>query len=400
MATFEINAANTNSVQSDLTEQFKSVIERHILESYGKAECYPALLFRQGKRKMLQINVPAIHLPTLLKSKPSDEKKNDPHSGKNRPVIKGHIKEIRDYIVDRAQAEKKWILGTLTANVPENKIEIVPIWGGVCLVKIPRGVFLEITDGQHRTRAIQELIMSEGDSRDFISEDSFPITLVLEDDHRQSQMDFRDMAQTVPLPKSLLVSFGALGRDGITQKIVEQVPMFRNKTEKISSTPGSGSKFIYTINYVAKAVSSAFANDSNAELLDYELEASAQALSTCFQNFFSQCRETKQVFEKEKLDKDEAGFFRENCLLGVSVGLEILGRLLHCTYDEETNSFDEDKVSQLAKLNWSRESSLWKDNVVRIDPKPKNPAKPYKITASASAVATAVKVVKAQLGWK
>lgn len=397
MATFDINESYTTSTQTDLAKQFQAVIERHILESYGKAQCYPALRFQQGKREMLQINVPAIELPALLKAKPSDA--NDPNSGKNRPLKKEHADEIKDYVLHRTRANKPWILGTLTANVAEGKIEILPIWGSICLVKIPRGVFLEITDGQHRTRAIQEVIMSEADERDLISEDSFAITLVLEGELRQCQTDFRDMAQTFPLPKALLVSFGALGRDGITQVLVDEVPMFKGKTQKIHASPGSGTKFIYTSNYVAKAVSCAFANQPDAELLDYDVEESAAALAKCFNQFFSECSNTRDIFAKEELKPEDASIFKDNCLLGVSVGIEILARLLYCTYKKDSNCFDTEKVSQLAQLDWGRESHLWEDNVVRLDPKPKDPAKPYKITASGSAVNTAVKMVKAKLEW-
>ena len=46
---------------------------------------------------MLQINVPAQDLPTLLQAKPSTD--NDPDSGKNRPEVKGHAEEIKDYLL-------------------------------------------------------------------------------------------------------------------------------------------------------------------------------------------------------------------------------------------------------------------------------------------------------------
>lgn len=397
MMTVDINDSSNNSDRNDLAKQVEAVIGQQIIDSHGEADCYPALRFRQGKRDMLQINVPATHLPTLLKAKPSDD--NDPNSGKNRPLKKEHANEIKDYVLQRTKANKPWILGTLTANVSEKKIEIIPIWKKTCLVKIPRGVFLEITDGQHRTRAIQELIMSQGDERDLIKDDYFAITIVLEEGLRQCQTDFRDMAQTFPLPKALLVSFGGLGRDGITQLLVDEVPMFKGKTQKIQAAPGSGSKFIYTSNYVAKAVSCAFANDPDAELLTYDVEESAKILTQCFNQFFSECPNTKDIFIKEELRPDEASFFKDNCLLGVSVGLEILGRLIYYTYKKDSNCFDSEKVSQLAQIDWGRENPLWKDNVVRLDPKPKDPAKPYKITASGSAVNTAVKILRLHLGW-
>lgn len=400
MTSLQTNEASNNSVHPEQKQPVDTLIEPYIVKHFREAECYPGLSFRQGGRDMLQINVPASHVPILLEAKPSDATKNNPHSGKNRPRVKGHAEEIRDYVVDRAKARKPWILGTLTANVSRDKIDIIDFGKGVCLVIIPKGVSLDITDGQHRTFAIQELRQSS--ERSSISEDSFPITLVLEDDFRQCQTDFRDMAQTKPISKAQLVSFGDLGRDGITQELVERVPMFHDKTQKIKASPGSGTKFIYTSNYIAKAVSYAFANDSSDELLNRDSKQSAEVLVQCFNQFFSECFDTKYIFEKkvEELTVDEVSAFREDCLLGVSVGLEILGRLLYCTYDDDSNAFDEVMVSKIAKLDWSRESDLWKNNVVRQDPNPKEPTKPYKITASGSNVRIAVEAAKTQLGWK
>ncbi len=397
MPSSETNQANIKTTHSELTEQFKAMIERYILDNYRDADCYLGLSFQQGRRTMLQINVPASHLPFLLKAKPSDTTKNEPQSGKNRPLNVNHIEQIKNYIISRTESHKKWILGTLTANVSKEKIEIIEFFYGFCLVIIPKSVSLDITDGQHRTSALQDLIISA--ERSLISEDSFPITLVIEDSDRQSQMDFRDMAQTFPIPKSLLVSFGALGRDEITRETIEIVSMFRGKTEKIKASPNSKSKLIYTTNYIARAVSLVFTNDSNDELLNYDIEESAKALGECLNQFFSECIHTKEIADKVELTVEEVVEFKETCLLAISVGLEILGRLLYCTYDKNSNSFDVEKVSQLAKLDWSRKSLLWKDNVVRVDPTPKDPAKPYKITFAASAVATAVKVVKERLGW-
>jgi DNA sulfur modification protein DndB len=397
---FEMNSSNNDpnvAYNPDLAKQFQAVIEKHILDSYGKAQCYPALIFRQGKRKMVQINVPAIEVPALLKAKPSND--NDPNSGKNRPLDTKHSDEIKKYISHRAKADKPWILGTLTANVAKGKIHIVHIWGDICLVKIPRGVFLEITDGQHRTRAMQQIIMSEGDERDLISNDSFAITLVLEDDLRQCQTDFRDMAQTKTLPPALLVSYGGLGRDGITQILVDESQMFKNKTQKVKTSPGSGSKYVYTSNFVAKAVGCALTNNPNAELINCDVDESAKLLNKHFNLFFSECSYTRNIFLQDELKPEEATNFKEVCLLGMSVGLEILGRLMNSCYDKQNNFFDESKIIELTQLNWLRESELWRNNVVRLDQSPKDPKKPFKISASATSVFMAVKQAKEKLEW-
>ncbi|ALF53727.1 DGQHR domain-containing protein [Nostoc piscinale CENA21] len=371
----------------------------HFFSKYHRERCYPGLLFKQGKRTMLQINIPASDFSGLLQAKPSTG--NDPDSGKNRPEVKGHAEEIKQYVVERAKKDKPWIVGTLTANVNPKDITIIELGRGICLVVIRRGVKLDITDGQHRKRAIHELIESAEGS--LISDDDFPITLVLEGDFRQCQTDFKDMAQTRQLDKSLLLSFGEFsGRVGITKELIQRVPMFQDKTEKIKSSPATKQKLIYTTNFIARFVSCVFTNDPNHQLRDYDVYTTSDALVICLNKFFSQCSNTEYIFDTsvEDLTEAEVAAFKDDCILGVSVGLEVLGRLLYYTYSKTDNYFNEEKILQLSQIDWSRENSLWKDNIVRIDPKPKNPDKPYKLSTAANAVNDAVKMVIMQLEWR
>lgn len=383
--------------ESETSPRLDPFLEPYFAKHH-REKCYPGLIFRQGKRQMVQINVPADDLPTLLQAKPSSD--NDPDSGKNRPEVKGHAEEIKEYILKRSSNGKPWILGTLTANVDPSKIDIIELGRGICLVVIPRGVKLDITDGQHRKSAIQDLIM--GEFGEVIGDNDFPITLVLEPDFNQCQTDFRDMAQTKQLDKSLLLSFGEFeGRVGITKRVVDEVFMFRGKTEKIKNSPALKKKLIYTNNYIIRAVSCAFTNDPNNELRGYDVDRASDSLVKTLNEVFSECSHTRHIFETnpEDLTIEQVAEFRENCVLGISVGLDILGRLLYYTYNQNSMSFESSQVSQIALLNWSRDSHLWKDNVVLIDPKPKNPAKPYKISYVSSAVRIAVNRAKTHLGW-
>ena len=387
----------TNNLQSEPNQRLDEVLEPYFAK-YHRQKCYPGLIFQQGNRKMVQINVPADDLPTLLQAKPSTG--NDPDSGKNRPEVKGHVDEVKEYLLKRAQRNKPWILGTLTANVAPDDIELVELGRGICLVVIPRRVKLDITDGQHRKRAIHELI--ESPEGELVADNDFPITLVLEGDKRQCQTDFRDMAQTKSLDKSLLLSFGEFeGRVGITKTLIDRVPMFEDKTERIKGSPSTKNKLIYTTNYIAKAVSCAFVNDPNNELKDYDVDKSSEALISCLNQFFSECRQSQRIFETsvEDLTVDEIGAFKEGCILGRSVGLEILGRLLYSTYKQGSHYFEAEKVSQIAQLDWSTGSHLWQGNIVKVDPNVENPAKRYSISASASPVKIAVSVAKSELGW-
>jgi DNA sulfur modification protein DndB len=226
--------------------------------------------------------------------------------------------------------------------------------------------------------------------------------LVLEGDFSQCQTDFRDMAQTKQLDKSLLLSFGEFsGRVGVTKELIKRVPIFSGKTEKIKSLPATKQKLIFTTNYIARFVSCVFTNDPNNQLRDYDVLEASDALVKCLIQFFSECSNTEYIsgITTEELTVDEVAAFKDDCLLGVSVGLEILGRLLYCIYSEEDNSFNQENISELAQIDWSRENPLWKDNVIRVDPKPKNPDRPYKIVPAVGAVTDAVRMAKIKLGW-
>ena len=381
----------------ELNQNLRQVLESYLLKYYREKH-FLGLRFRQGKRDMIQINVPAHDLPIILQTKHSEN--NDPDSGKNRPEVQGHAEEVKQYIMKRIEKDKPWILGTLTANIDPDLIKVIEIARELCLVVIPRGVKLDITDGQHRKSAIHELIESSEGA--LIGDNDFPITLVLEKDFNQCQTDFRDMAQSKALDKSLLLSFGEFeGRIGIMKTIQEQVPIFKDKTERIKNTPSTKKKLIYTSNYIVKLVSCAFANDINAELENWDVETSSNALMNALNKFFSECEQTKQIFETETQDLtvEKVADFKEYCILGRYVGLEVLGKLLYSIYDKNNHYFDNDKVHQLSQIDWSRKGQLWTGNIVTIDPNPKNPAKPYKISMSMSSVKIAVDKVKMQLGW-
>ncbi len=384
-------SGNTSDlVNSELIESIQKSIEPIMVQGYRKGQTFLAMGSQHGKRLMLQINVHSSEIPTLLTSRNVAEDSNNPNSGKNRPINDNHVIKIKDYIKERVKAENKWILGTITANIDPDKSKIMyqKIWGDLYVAFIFNSTSLEITDGQHRKKAIEELLSED---RDLISDVTFPVNLVLEGDLSQCQTDFRDMAQTLSIPQSLLVAYGGYGKDAIAKEIVEQVNLFRNKTQKIKATPGSKTGYIYTINYVAKLVSCAFTGKPTDKLseinTDKLVKERAKELSECLNYFFSHYAQTANDFdkdshwrkmakltgdilEKEKVHWKVATDFRENCILGISVGLETLGDLLFYTLDSESNQFDRNKVKHLAEsIDWSRQGKHWQDTLIVPDGK-------------------------------
>lgn len=390
---------NFELVNSELTQAIQQSIQPIMVQGYRRGQTFLAVGAQHGERLMLQINVHATEIPTLLRSRSVAEDSNDPSSGKNRPVNDKHVEAIKDYIVERADSNNKWILGSITANVAPNRIQYQRIWGDLYVVFIPNNTSLEITDGQHRKKAITELIESEDDERDLINEATFPVNLVLEGDFEQCQTDFCDMAQTYPIAKSLLVAYAGFGRDAIAKEVTEAVDIFRNKTQKIKSTPGSRTGHIYTINYISKLVSCAFAGNPSNKLSEINTEelvkAKAEVLSDCLNHFFSTYPKTRHLATQEKLKWQEVAEFREGNILGISVGLEILGYLLHYAYNSEENYFVLDKVNQIAKIDWSKPGECWKETVVI-----NNGKGGFKISAGRGSVSVALERCIEQLGWK
>ena len=384
----------TQHLNSELTQQLNGVLEPYFAR-YHRQKCYLGLVFNQGKRKMIQINVPADDLPTLLQAKHSRD--NNPDSGKNRPEVKGHVEEVKEYVLKRVSKNKPWILGTLTANVDPEKIAVTQLGRGICFVVIPRGTKLDITDGQHRKRAIHELITSsEGE---LIGDNDFPITLVLEGDKRQCQIDFRDMAQTRQLDKSLLLSFGEFeGKVGIVKSIIDNVSMFKDKTERISNSPSSKKKLIFTMNYLARFVGCAFTNDPKNNLEDCNVEILSESLTSALNLFFSECNHTKYIHQvsHDDLTIEDVTGFKENCILGKSVGIEVLGRLFYEAQNDHDNSFNLTKISQLAQLDWSKKSRVWEGNIILNNA---DSSQSFKVVTNSSAVKMAISVAKNALGW-
>jgi DNA sulfur modification protein DndB len=382
-------------VTEELAKGIQNAIQPIMVQGYRTAQTFLACGAKQGDRLMLQINVHATEIPTLLRNRSVDVNSNDPRSGKNRPVNEKHVQAIKDYIIERASVGNKWILGAITANVDPERIKYQHIWGDLYVVMIPNNTSLEITDGQHRKRALSELVESEGPERDYVSNSTFPVTLVLEGDLDQCQTDFRDMAQTLAIAKSLLVAYGNFGRDAVAKELVQSVDMFRHKTQMIKSTPGSRTKYIYTINYIAKMVSCAFTNNPSDKLSglndEAKISSATEALSEALNTFFEACSDSSDMVESDEISTDKATTFKENSLLGVSVGLEILGRLLYRTLDQENQSFDTSMIEQMAQdIDWSKNGDLWQGTVV-LDS--------GKISAGRGSVNDAVVAAIDHLGW-
>jgi len=100
-----------------------------------------------------------------------------------------------------------------------------------------------------------------------------------------------------------------------------------------------------------------FPSEANAELLKYDtqelVEAEADKLSSWLSRFFSCCPCTAPLVAKAELTIADVASFKSSSILGISVGLEILGYLIH-----RSAATPEQLATQ---LDWSKTGAIWKD---------------------------------------
>ena len=340
-----------NSDTTLLSKKLGEIIEPIQLASYGRERVYVGIGDYQGGRLIIQIVVYLSEISTLIPAT-------------NRPVNNSHIKDIKDYMLCRIKAGKPWILGSLTVNVNPDSIKWQRIGYNFYIITIPNATKFKITDGQHRYRAIAELMASDEHRRLFANE-QIPLTLILEDDPKQADVDFGDMAQTMPLSSALLVAFGATGRDAIAKVVAQKVHLFRNSTQWFKASPGTGSKYIYTLNYIAQLVGCAMKGEYDAQLDEYDtdvqIEEVATELSGVLNDFFSCCLITAELVEVEDISPPQVAQFRSNSILGLSIGLEILGHIIYlCRQHLHTD--DTITIKQIATMiDWSRNGDWWSE---------------------------------------
>lgn len=323
------------------------IIEPLRLETYGKERVYFGLGDYQGRRLIIQFPVYFSEIPALIPTVI------------NRPVNATHVQEIKNYIISRIQSKKAWILGSLTVNVDSSDIYYQSIGSHLYIVKIPNGTAMQVTDGQHRIRAIAELMASD-EYRSLIAEEQIPLALVLDSNPKQAALDFRDMALGQSLSEAMLVAFNSVGRDAIAQAVARKVHLFRNSTEWFKASPGTGTKNIYALNYIAGLVGCAKAGDANAQLVEYDTPESidevATELSEWLNDFFSHCPCTAMLVKSEELTVADVDCFKRSSLLALSVGLEILGHHYHRS--------PATSVELATQVDWSRTNDWWRNLIV------------------------------------
>lgn len=370
----------------------------------------PGILFRQGQRHCVSTAIPVRRVRTHLEVKPAKERGNvaDVKDATNRPVMKDHVGSIAQYL--RENVGGRYILPPMTLNVQQRISVYVPQavlnggFGTVYLV-VPETARLSVTDGGHRTNGIIKASTEmSGDEAAHFDQDAIAAMITLESDLVQVHQDFADCSKTKPLPKSQLAAYDRRNpANGLVLDLIELCPLFEDKIDSTSKTLSATSINLFLTNQVRQLVKELLFGDYG--MADFQFEKKAKDLlgnneSEQYQTELARFVEfVKIVTESTPVLKEIAGLptgtprniikdrRAEGWICLTATGMNILGRIGHELFRDSVKDWQAVAV-RLGGIDWSRESALWRGNVVRVG----------RITTQRAPVRIAVEKVRREIG--
>ena len=208
--------------------------------------------FRQGGRDVYAF---VLDLETLDKQLP-DRVDDRVVKDANRPLTPSHAKNIQKYLETRDD----WLLGTLLLGVSPDAVDFQSYLeepNEVCSVgdfqiRTDALASMKMFDGQHRRRAIKDVLSELSHSRRYaeklsaLRESSLPVMVYVEDDINALRQMFADAAQTRAIERNTVTRFDL--RDAFNMAalwIAENSDLFADRVEmERSSVPRSSQKII------------------------------------------------------------------------------------------------------------------------------------------------------------
>lgn len=222
----------------------------------------PAHRFQQGGRDVYSFTLDLKTLDGLLPQRIEDDVVRDA----NRRLTPSHAKNIENYLNERDD----WLLGSLLLGISPDAIRFHPYQDesgqdsanfGELRILANQTSTMRIFDGQHRRRAISELIKTLEDDEDRTEKRatmlgaSLPVVLYVEEDVRNLQQMFADAAKTKPIESNTVVRFDqhdAFNLVALT--MTEESELFKGRVEMERTTVSRTSRSLIAINQLAAAL--------------------------------------------------------------------------------------------------------------------------------------------------
>ncbi len=219
----------------------------------------PAHRFRQGGRDVYYFALSLETLDGLLPQRVEDDVVKDA----NRRLTPSHAKNIQAYLDEK----EDWLLGSMMLGIAQDAVEFQPYANedgtvsqnfGEMRIRTNRVNTMRIFDGQHRRRAIQDVlaVLSQSERRadklDALRKASMTIVLYAEDNIRTLQQMFVDASKTKRIEQHVVALFDQRDAFNLTAvRLAEEGRTFKGRVEMESSSVSATSQSLLAINQLA-----------------------------------------------------------------------------------------------------------------------------------------------------
>jgi DNA sulfur modification protein DndB len=264
-----------------------------------------------------------------------------PEMRAQRVLNKQRIPEMKDYVLNNRDC---YVFSALTASVDgEMQFILAKSSVGIGTLKISSNARIIINDGQHRRAAIEAAL---SDCPDLRYED---IAIVLYHDIglARSQQMFTDLNRYAIRPtKSLNILYD--NRDKFSMLIkecIEQIPMFRGKTENEKSTISNRSTSLFTLSGIFHA--------TMLLLKDVPEEECRETIC----GYWNAVTENMLVWQQAKNKLIKPDDFRQKYICAHAIALKALGEIgNHLVRQHPDKTLWRQKLAFLQTLNWDKQS--------------------------------------------
>ena len=346
----------------------------------------PAVMFRQGARWMLTTAFLIPQIKNRLIGNHAERRGSveQVRSATNRPVMDDHVKSVKSYI--RNNVGGKYILPPLTLNARQPLSIYKVDYGSTVLVVnvvIPGNVKLEITDGGHRKKAIDEVFDDlPSELQDHFSGDAVAVMITIEDDMAQIHQDFADASKTKPLPKSQLAAYDRRHpANGIVLDLIDSCKLFEGRVDSTSKTLSKNSNKLFLTNQVRQMVKELLGAGYSMADDQFEQRAAAMLKNSGdphyvevrdrFASYVDALTAAIPVLRgvaglpDTPYTGDKVRELREQGWLPLSAtGLVVMGRIGYLLFKHDVTNW-RDYVQRMDKVDWRKSGEIWQGNVIQ-----------------------------------
>ena len=183
----------------------------------------------------------------------------------NRRLTPSHAKNIQEYLRER----EDWLLGAMLLGISPRAVEFHPYsdehgrpninFGELRILANQRNT-MRIFDGQHRRRAIGDLIRELADTnnipaerRNTLLKTAVPVSLYEEEDLRSLRQMFSDASKTKKIEANVVTIFdGRYAFNRAAMHLAEQSRLFGDRIELEQTSVSASSSSILSINQLAE----------------------------------------------------------------------------------------------------------------------------------------------------